>query len=119
MSTRYARDFSTDADKQRLGWQMDKVLGYLASTAIRERDRWLTIEEMRIYLEAQWKCRFPEASLSAQVRNLRKSEFGGFDILSRRREGGRIAEYRYIGKRSQSAQPPLFDYARGEQLSGG
>ena len=36
----------------------------------------------------------PEASISAQIRNLRKERFGGLDIEGRYRVGTRVFEYR-------------------------
>lgn len=120
--TCYARDFSTDADKQRLGWQMSRIFGYLTSVAITERDKWVTVEEISEYLEKAYRCRFPEPSVSAQIRNLRKdakhggpSEYG-YRIEQRRREGTHIAEYRYFGANKGYPEPSLFDRAQGEAI---
>jgi hypothetical protein len=43
-------------------------------------DSWMTLEELAR------KTRFPEASISAQLRHLRKEEHGAYRIEKRRRE---------------------------------
>lgn len=120
--TRYARDFSTDADKQRLGWQVDRILSYLEAVAITARDKWVTVEEISAYLENAYRCRFPEPSVSAQIRNLRKdakhggpSEYG-YRIEQRRRDGTHIAEYRYMGPNKGYPEPSLFDKSHGQAI---
>ena len=42
---------------------------------------WLTLGELRAL------TRYGEASISAQLRHLRKSENGGYDVVKRHREG--------------------------------
>ena len=42
--------------------------------------------EWRSLSEVAHTLRFPEASISAQLRHLRKSEFGGFIVEKRRRD---------------------------------
>ena len=44
-------------------------------------DTWLTLEELRAV------TKYGAASISAQMRHLRKPEFGGFRIAKRRRNG--------------------------------
>ena len=43
-------------------------------------DSWMTLEELAR------KTKFPEASISAQMRHLRKEEHGAFGVEKRRRE---------------------------------
>lgn len=71
------------ADHARLQRQLDKVLAYI-------RDyRWHTLQEIADSLPA------PHASVSAQLRNLRKARFGGYTILRRRSvQGSGLYEYR-------------------------
>ena len=45
-----------------------------------EYKRWLTLAELAV------STRFPPASISAQLRHLRKAEYGGWVIEKRRRE---------------------------------
>lgn len=120
--TRYARDFSTDADKQRLGWQVDRILSYLEAVAITARDKWVTVEEISEYLENAYRCKFPENSVRSQISNLRKdakhggpSEYG-YKIPGRRREGASIYEYRYMGPNKGYPEPSLFDKSHGEVI---
>jgi hypothetical protein len=65
------------------------------------------IWEIRTYMLAQttWKTlreisgtlKYPEASVSAQLRHLRKEQFGGYTVLKRRRDAERgIWEYRVL-----------------------
>ena len=42
-------------------------------------DVWMTLEELA------HKTRYPEASISAQLRHLRKAQYGGFEVEKRRR----------------------------------
>lgn len=43
-------------------------------------DAWMTLAEL------SRKTEFPEASLSAQLRHLRKEEHGGWEVMKRKRE---------------------------------
>jgi hypothetical protein len=45
-----------------------------------EYERWMTLGELAVV------TRFPPASISAQLRHLRKAEYGGWGIEKRRRE---------------------------------
>ena len=49
---------------------------------------WATLQEIAGQLG------YPEASVSAQLRHLRKEQFGGYQVDKRRREGQRVWEYR-------------------------
>lgn len=71
-------------DKERLTGQMRGVLECLLP------GEWLTVSEISS------KTNYPEPSVSAQLRNLRKVKFGGLDIPGRYREGTRIFEYRLV-----------------------
>lgn len=67
------------------------------------RGNWLTLRELAL------RTRYGEASISAQLRHLRKPEFGGFVVEKRQRSTGTVAaergtvwEYR-LGRRRRSA----------------
>ncbi len=77
-------------DGPRLATQRQRLLGLLLE---QPPERWLTLEEMRRALERRYGVRFPETSLSAQLRHLRKPAFGGWQVDKRRRCGG-LWEYR-------------------------
>lgn len=47
-------------------------------------DTWLTLEELAKLTH------YPQASISAQLRHLRKQEFGGYEVEKRQRVSGRI-----------------------------
>ena len=47
-------------------------------------ETWLTLGELRAL------TRYGETSISAQLRHLRKTENGGYDVVKRHRDGGRL-----------------------------
>lgn len=58
--------------------QRETLLMVLRQAA--EYERWMTLDELA------WATRFPPASISAQLRHLRKVQYGGWGIEKRRRE---------------------------------
>jgi hypothetical protein len=57
-------------------------------------ESWMTLGELAA------KTRYPPASISAQLRHLRKPEYGGWEVKKRRRESerdGLVWEYRLAG----------------------
>ncbi len=58
--------------------QREVILDLLRSAA--QRDAWLTLDEMAR------ETRFPPASISAQLRHLRKPQYGSWTIKRRQRE---------------------------------
>jgi hypothetical protein len=66
-------------DARRLRSQMEIIRDVMLSAA--DCDSWLTLEELRRL------TRFGEASISAQLRHLRKAENGGFEVVKRHRDG--------------------------------
>ncbi len=96
-ATAYGPDFSgpayvPDLDKARLSGQMVRVLILMMD------GQWRTLAE----IEAATGD--PPASVSAQLRHLRKSRFGGHTVDKRRRgEAGRgLWEYRVITKTKET-----------------
>ncbi len=74
-------DFDIYVDYKRLKTQIDRVF------ALMKDGQWRTLQEMQRDLEERYPdTHFPESSLSAQLRNLRK-EYGGFHIINKQRRG--------------------------------
>jgi hypothetical protein len=66
-------------DARRLRSQRDIIRDVMLAAA--DSETWLTLGELRAI------TRYGEASISAQLRHLRKSENGGYDVVKRHREG--------------------------------
>ena len=65
-------------DARRLRSQREVIRDVMLAAA--DCDTWLTLSELRAL------TRYGEASISAQLRHLRKSENGGYDVSKQRRE---------------------------------
>jgi hypothetical protein len=84
-------------DGRRLNTQMERVRSYMLGV------EWRTLEEIQTALERQYApCRFPAASVSAQLRHLKKPAFGSHVLAKRRRQASGLFEYRL------APPPPLF-----------
>jgi hypothetical protein len=70
-----------DCDKKRLTGQINRVFSCMKD------GRWRTLAEIEEITED------PQASISAQLRNLRKPRFGGYTV-ERANRGGGLFEYR-------------------------
>jgi hypothetical protein len=68
-------------DARRLRSQREIIRDVMVSAA--DCETWLTLGELRAL------TRYGEASISAQLRHLRKNENGGYEVVKRHREGGR------------------------------
>jgi hypothetical protein len=66
-------------DARRLRSQREIIRDVMLSAA--DCETWLTLGELRAL------TRYGEASISAQLRHLRKTENGGYDVIKRHREG--------------------------------
>ena len=75
--------FQPAFDQERLGEQMRAVYQIMAD------GRWWTLGAVALEIDA------PEASVSARLRDLRKSKFGGFQVERRRSDNG-LHRYRLI-----------------------
>lgn len=86
-------DYDPALDKERLKKQMGKVYSLMID------GRWRTLSEIASAIDE------PEASISAQLRHLRKAKFGGYLISKRRRgnPGSGLFEYQLL-KRKVEAQ---------------
>lgn len=99
--------YEPDLDEERLRTQMRQVFSILKSTY-----DWLTVEQISNIMGERFDVQAPEASVSAQIRNLRKRANGGYLIRGRYRKGARIYEYKLIGQADS-----LFQ-ATGQDQSG-
>ncbi len=62
--------------------QRDVLCGVMRSAS--QCDTWLTLDELAMLTH------YPPASISAQLRHLRKPEFGGYEVEKRQRVSGKI-----------------------------
>lgn len=69
-------------DARRLRSQRELIRDVMLSAA--DCGTWLTLGELRAL------TRYGEASISAQLRHLRKAEHGGYDVVKRQREGASV-----------------------------
>jgi len=69
-------------DARRLRSQREIIRDVMVSAA--DCETWLTLGELRAL------TRYGEASISAQLRHLRKAEYGGYEVVKRHRDGGRL-----------------------------
>lgn len=78
MSTTFGPAYDPALDQERLTHQRERICGFmlLASAA----NKWQTLREI------EQLTGYPQASISAQLRHLRKSAFGGYIVQKRRRE---------------------------------
>ena len=93
-------------DGARLATQMHRVRDYML------RHDFVTLAKIRHDLEYLYQRNFPEASVSAQLRHLRKKAFGSY-ILERRRAGKEkkgLFEYRLIRPTGELLQQPMLDF---------
>jgi hypothetical protein len=75
--TEQRRSRSAEGAGERMPTQLDVVRQVMLLAA--QYDSWITLEELAR------KTHFPEPSISAQLRHLRKAEHGAFTVAKRRR----------------------------------
>jgi hypothetical protein len=85
MNTTFGPDFNERIDGARVRQQMWEVRSWML-----KQTTWKTLHEISGTLN------YPEASVSAQLRHLRKESFGGYQVLKRRRDGKGTWEYRVL-----------------------
>ena len=82
MTQTFGPAYCDQIDGKRIHHQMDEIRDYMLNHG------WKTLNEIATTLD------FPEASVSAQLRHLRKPRFGGYLVEKRRRdEQGGLWEY--------------------------
>jgi hypothetical protein len=79
-------------DGRRLRSQREVIRDVMLAAA--DCETWLTLAELRAL------TRFGEASISAQLRHLRKPENGGYDVVKRHRDEG-LAEHPGADRRGE------------------
>jgi glutamine synthetase adenylyltransferase len=79
-------------DARRLRSQRDVIRDVMLAAA--DCATWLTLAELRAL------TRFGEASISAQLRHLRKAEHGGYEVVKRHRDEG-LAEHPGLDRRGE------------------
>ncbi len=72
-----APTYTEQLDGKRLGGQRERVLGYMLAES--RVGNWRSLCEIRVTLG------FPEASISARLRDFRKEQFGEYRVDRRRR----------------------------------
>lgn len=91
MST-FGPDFVESRDGERIRTGLLRVRNCLLAAAI--RGEWLTIDEIKARIEAQYHTTISWGSVDGDVRHLRKEQFGGYSVPKRKR--GNISEYRIV-----------------------
>ena len=105
-------DFDQERDGVRLTGQIRRVY-----TIMKDR-KWRTVSEIQIDIFKKFAIKDPENSIQAQLRNLRKPEFGKHSVERIRREKTNVSEYQlqttYYSKQATPEiikKPPLLEYA--------
>jgi hypothetical protein len=86
-------------DEQRLNRQLDKVRELMEYADL--NDRWMTLSEIEVILGPG----FPQASVSARLRQLRSM---GHDVQRRRRGNPKLGIHEYRVARREPMQERLF-----------
>lgn len=86
----YGPAYDKQRDGPRLNRQHERIRDWMLS-----RNEWKTLAEIRQALD------YPESSISAQLRHLRKKEFGSHQVWKRRRRGKGTWEYRIMPAEKQ------------------
>lgn len=103
--------YDPELDQRRLALQIERVRLHMLTV------EWITLRELKLALEKKFApALFPESSLSAQLRNLRKPGYS-YRLLKRRRAGAHgpgngIFEYRLL---RPEPQPQLGLFAEGKK----
>jgi hypothetical protein len=90
----FGPSYRGDLDGNRLSTQQDRLRVFMLQNSA--CNRWLTLAEIRSGLESRWIAKFPEASISAQLRHLRKIAFGSHRLEKRRRGAATAGTYEYL-----------------------
>lgn len=86
-------DYKADRDFVRLSGQIKDIYNLMWD------HKWRTVEEIRRVLEFKFREAgkiFPDNSIQAQLRNLRKKEFGLFEVPRRRRKDTNESEWQLL-----------------------
>jgi hypothetical protein len=99
--------YRSDLDAKRLSTQQDRLRVFMLQNSA--CNRWLTLAEIRSGLESRWIAKFPEASISAQLRHLRKIAFGSHRLEKRRRGSAPAGVYEYLLSEPEHRKPAQSD----------
>ena len=83
--------FDAAKDGARLSGQLEAIARYMLRTPLRQ---WRTLAEI------EQATGYPQASISAQLRHLRKPKFGAHTVEKRRRADAGLWEYRVTARES-------------------
>lgn len=103
----FGPSYRSDLDGNRLSTQQDRLRVFMLQNSA--CNRWLTLAEIRLGLESRWIAKFPEASISAQLRHLRKIAFGSHRLEKRRRGGATAGIYEYLLSEPERRKPGQSD----------
>ena len=95
----YGPSFRESRDGERIRTGLLRVRNCLLAAAI--RNEWLTIDEIKARIEAQYHTTISWGSVDSDVRHWKKPAFGSLDI--RRQKRGNISEYRIFVKAALGA----------------
>lgn len=93
--------YDSALDGERLLTQLDAVRRLMGA------GRWWTLAELVVATTQMIGKRATEASVSARLRDLRKSKFGGADV-ERERAGGGLFRYRLVAPAPSGEQGRMF-----------
>jgi len=77
------RTFEEKLDGPRLTKQLDRVREYMLAIF----PAWKTLAEIQKALEQKYNAKFPQQSISARLRDLKKEKFGSYCVPKHRKEG--------------------------------
>ena len=97
--TTFGPAYDERLDGRRLHRQMDRIRDFMLGLG--KRGLWLTLREISLDLS------YPEASVSAQLRHLKKARFGGYQMNKRRRSKG-TWEYQVLEPLPKEEQMQLY-----------
>lgn len=103
----FGPDYHRESDGSRLNTQMLRICAFMLQSSA--CNHWLTLAEIRSALESRWIAKFPEASVSAQLRHLRKIAFGSYRLEKRRRGGASAGIYEYRLSEPEYRKPVQSD----------
>ncbi len=86
-------DYQESKDFVRLSGQIKDIYDLMSD------HQWRTVEEIRRVLEFKFREAgkiYPDNSIQAQLRNLRKPDFGSYEVLRRRRGKTNESEYQVL-----------------------
>lgn len=103
-------EYSEEQDKERLVIQMNAIRDFMLGTGL-----YWTVQELETQLVNKYQVPFPQNSIQAQIRNLKKKENGGYGVTKRQREGTNLWEYRLSQPRNPSKREKTKSLTKKEK----